>query len=197
MNTPYGPTLNPDQFVPPFDEIVGELLQKGHALHQSLRDHMKPQWKDRSLKILIVDNANLDARTTVHAGSDYICIFRGAVETIYGNILGLLSVPAFLPAVGNITEGPLVTKLAQVLCSSSGLVNFRSIPASLGSCDVPAALLKPGDRLEVRFTMTHTGTASGFDFLLNWGNQTILSRHGGTQDTAIAAQVEAAGRETD
>jgi hypothetical protein len=85
-----------------------------------------------------------------------------------------------------------VTKLAQVLCSSSGGTNAHQALTSLGSCDIPASALRPGDRLEIRFTMAHTGTASGFDFQLNWGTQTVLARHGGAQDSAIAAQAEAA-----
>ena len=95
--------------------------------------------------------------------------------------------------LGNLTAGLTgATTLAQVLCSSTGRSNTAAIWSSLGSCDVPAAALKPGDRIEVHFTFAHSGTASAFDVQLNWGNLTILARHGGTQDAAIAGQAEAA-----
>ena len=34
--------------------------------------------------------------------------------------------------------------------------------------------------------------ASGFDLNVNWGTQNVVSRHGGTQDSAFAGQAEAA-----
>jgi hypothetical protein len=62
----------------------------------------------------------------------------------------------------------------------------------LGACDVPASQLNPGDRIEVRFTFAHTGTASGFDLQVNWGVTAILARHGSAQDTAVAGIADAA-----
>jgi hypothetical protein len=93
--------------------------------------------------------------------------------------------------IGTITGTNLHTTSAQVICSAGGKVNNRSAWASLGSCDIPAAALNSGDRIEIRFTFAHTGTASGFNVLLNWGSQTVLTRQGGTQDTALAGQAEA------
>jgi hypothetical protein len=81
---------------------------------------------------------------------------------------------------------------AQVLCSAAGRANTSTTPTSLGSCDVPALGLKPGDRIEVRFTFAHTGTVSGFDVQLNWGTKTVVARRGGSQDAAFAGQAEAA-----
>ena len=69
--------------------------------------------------------------------------------------------------------------MAQVLCSANGGTNTHTALTSLGSCDIPAAALKPGDRIEVRFIFAHTGTASGFDVQVKWGNTTVLARHGG------------------
>ena len=95
------PILTPDQFIPPFDAEVGNLIDKGYALYESLRKYMLPQWKDRTLDILIFNSPELDAYAMENTGSDRICISRGALELIWGNILGLLSTPAFLPTVGN------------------------------------------------------------------------------------------------
>jgi hypothetical protein len=82
--------------------------------------------------------------------------------------------------------------MAQVLCSANGRSTNLASWTSLGACDIPSAALSPGDRIEVRFGYSHTGTASGFDVQINWGNTTILARHGGTQDAAFAGQAEAA-----
>jgi hypothetical protein len=84
------------------------------------------------------------------------------------------------------------TVTAQVLCSSGGRSNSTAAFMSLGGCDVPAASLKAGDRIEVRFNFAHTGTASAYDLTVNWGSTTVLARHGSKQDSAVAGQAEAA-----
>jgi hypothetical protein len=82
--------------------------------------------------------------------------------------------------------------LAQVICSANGTSTTATTWTSLGACDLPATALKPGDRIEVRFSLTHTGTASGYSVKVNWGNTTLLSRQAGSQDTAFAGQADAA-----
>jgi hypothetical protein len=90
------------------------------------------------------------------------------------------------------TPTPLHTAVAQVICSAAGATSSATAWTSLGACDIPAAGLVAGDRIEVRFTFAHTGMASGFDLQVNWGNTTILARHGSTQDAAVAGTAEAA-----
>jgi hypothetical protein len=82
IHTPLGIILGPDRIRSPFDNVVEDLVQKGGVLYESLRDCMQPQWQNRLFEILIVDDPDLDARATDHAGRDRICIFRGAVERI-------------------------------------------------------------------------------------------------------------------
>jgi hypothetical protein len=84
------------------------------------------------------------------------------------------------------------TSMAQVICSAAGTTSAATAWNSLGACDIPAAQLQPGDRIEVRFTFAHTGTASGFNLQLNWGSTTILARSGSRQDIAVAGTAEAA-----
>ena len=101
--------------------------------------------------------------------------------------------PVSSNVVGQITGAASVrTVTAQVLCSSGGLSNSTESFVSLGGCDVPAAALKTGDRIEVRFNFAHTGTASAYDLTVNWGSTTVLARHGSKQDSAVAGQAEAA-----
>jgi hypothetical protein len=87
--------------------------------------------------------------------------------------------------------GGLRTAATQVLCSSTGTSSSSTTLTTLGSCDIPAAGLQPGDRIEVRFTFAHTGTNSGVSVQLNWGDTTVLSRTASAQDSAVAGQAEA------
>jgi hypothetical protein len=81
---------------------------------------------------------------------------------------------------------------AQVLCSSTGRSNSAAAWLSLGSCDIPAAALRSGDRIEIRFGFAHTGTISGYDVQINWGATSMLARHGSAQDAAFVGQADAA-----
>jgi hypothetical protein len=103
MNTLWGAELSPGQFLSPFDEVVRELQEKGAALYECLRPKMRPQWRQRQLEVLIVDNPDFNAFAMEHNGHDRVCIFRGAIEKLYGNFLGMLSVPFFLPTVGDVS----------------------------------------------------------------------------------------------
>ena len=94
--------------------------------------------------------------------------------------------------IGGLTgPGGHSSSVAQVLCSANGRGNSQIAMTSLGSCDIPASSLHPGDRIEVRFTFSHAGTASAFDVQLKWGDTTVLARHGSAQDSAVAGQAEA------
>jgi hypothetical protein len=100
-------------------------------------------------------------------------------------------------AGGNISSltapgGAIRTAAAQVICSAAGAVTSATAWTTLGGCDIPAAGLLPGDRIEVRFTIAHSGATSGFNLQLNWGSTTILARSGGAQDVAVVGLADAA-----
>ena len=46
-----------------------------------------------------------------------------------------------------------------------------------------------GDRLEVRYRLDHTGTATGFTGEIRWGSTTLLSRAAAGSETALVANV--------
>lgn len=85
----------------------------------------------------------------------------------------------------------LNTVPAQVLCSAAGISTGATAWTSLGACDIPTSGLNSGDRIDVRFTFAHSGTASGFNLQVNWGNTTILARTGSAQDIAVAGRADA------
>ena len=87
-------------------------------------------------------------------------------------------------------SGRLAT--AQVICSAAGAVTKATAWSTLGSCDVPAGALKPGDRIEVQFTFAHTGTSSGFDLQVNWGKTPVVARHGFVKDSAVTGRADSA-----
>ena len=84
------------------------------------------------------------------------------------------------------------TVTAQVICSAAGTGTSLTAWTSLGACDIPAAGLNAGDRIEVRFTFAHSGTTTGFNLQVNWGNTTVLARTAAAQDVAVAGQADAA-----
>jgi hypothetical protein len=100
-------------------------------------------------------------------------------------------------ADGNIVSltapgGAIHTAPPQVICSAAGAVTSVTAMTTLGGCDIPAAGLLSGDRIEIRFTFAHTGTASGFSLQLNWGSTTVLARSGSASDAAVVGRADAA-----
>ena len=96
-----GPAMPLADFESPFDSICNDIIEVGNTLYESLRPHMRGRWGDCPLSIEFIDSPQLNAIATVDDGQYRICIFRGAVEHIYGAMYGLMSCPSFLPAIGN------------------------------------------------------------------------------------------------
>jgi hypothetical protein len=60
----------------------------------------------------------------------------------------------------------------------------------LGSCTIPAGLIGAGDRIEVRFQYTHTGSAVGFTGQIKFGGSTIVTRAAVAGETTLAGTLE-------
>jgi hypothetical protein len=88
-------------------------------------------------------------------------------------------------------EGGQVHALPQVICGSTGLSTSSTSPTRLGSCTIPAGLLRVGDRVEVRFDYWHAGTATGFWFEVRWGGTTLAARNAGAADSGATGRAEA------
>jgi len=65
-------------------------------------------------------------------------------------------------------DGSQIHTTPQVLCAASGLASASLSVVSFGSCTIPAGLLQPGDRLAVRATWSHAGTAV-YNVRWRWG----------------------------
>ncbi len=93
---------------------------------------------------------------------------------------------------GGSSAGAQTASFPQILCSGAGLSTSSTSWTQLGSCAVPAGSMAAGSRIEIRFTLAHTGAASGFSFEADWGSTAIVSRQASPQDAAVALAADAA-----
>jgi hypothetical protein len=135
-----------------------------------------------------------------HAGSDYdlqpdgSVLFVSAAVPQPGDILlasyrtgGLVS----QPLTGVIAPQPVTALNVQVLCSGSGAGTTQPVSMLLGSCTIPARTLAIGDRVEIRFNLSHQGAANGFTFQVRWGQATIVQRTASSLDSMVTGHGDA------
>lgn len=89
-------------------------------------------------------------------------------------------------------EGGQVHTAPQVICSSTGSGSSSTTLTRLGSCTIPANFLNAGDRVDIRFSYSHEGTATGYTFEVRWGGTAIVSRAAAASDALVAGRAEAA-----
>lgn len=77
----------------------------------------------------------------------------------------------------------------QVLCGSVGSSTGNTAATSLGSCTIPAGLLQPGDRLEVKFDYLHTGNSRGFTAQIAVNQATALTKSFSADQTAVGGSL--------
>jgi hypothetical protein len=78
---------------------------------------------------------------------------------------------------------------AEVICSSVGSSTSSTSLVSLGSCTIPAGLLGTGDRIEVQYQYSHTGSTTGFTGEIHWDTTTVISRSTASAETALAGRI--------
>jgi hypothetical protein len=91
-----------------------------------------------------------------------------------------------------LSAGFVSASVMETLCSATGATTFSASPAILGNCTVPGGTLKPGDRVEIRFDYSHTGSTTGFAFQVHWGATTAVSRLASADETLVTGRAEAA-----
>ena len=80
----------------------------------------------------------------------------------------------------------------QVLCSGTGASTASAAFTSVGTCAIPAGVLLPGDRVEIRFDFAHQGAASGVSFAVLWGATTITQADAPAAERLITGRADAA-----
>lgn len=79
----------------------------------------------------------------------------------------------------------------QVLCSGTGTSSNSTSLATLGTCTIPSGLLALGDRVQIRFDYTHTGSSGGFSVEAHWGSTTALHRDSVSSETMLTGRTDA------
>jgi hypothetical protein len=80
----------------------------------------------------------------------------------------------------------------QIVCSGTGAAVTGTSLASMGTCNIPAGLLVAGDRVEIRWDVTHTGSVSGFSFEVHWGGTVVAHRDAPATETMATGRMDAA-----
>jgi len=80
----------------------------------------------------------------------------------------------------------------QVLCSGAGGSTMSTTMANIGSCQIPAGVLETGDRVEVRFDVSHQGSAGGFSVEVDWGGTALLHANAAAADVLLTGRADAA-----
>jgi len=87
------------------------------------------------------------------------------------------------------TETPM--SATQVICSGTGTATSSLTLANIGTCAIPAGLLQPGDRVEIRFDAAHSGNTAGFSVEADWGGTVLIHRDGSAQDAMVTGRADA------
>ena len=132
------------------------------------------------------------------AGSDYniqpdnsIVFVSGAVPQAGDQLLASYRITSAAISSPIVSPQNLQTANIQVLCNSSGAGTSSVNTVVLGACIIPAKTLGPGDRVEVRFNLSHQGTANGFTFQVRWGQTTIVQRTATSRDAVVTGHGDA------
>jgi hypothetical protein len=80
----------------------------------------------------------------------------------------------------------------QILCTGAGNSTNAASLAALGTCSIPAGLLAPGDRVEIRFDYVHQGSGGGISVEVDWGGTTMVHRDAPAAETLITGRADAA-----
>lgn len=77
---------------------------------------------------------------------------------------------------------------AEVVCSSTGGSTTSVTMTQIGSCTIPAGLLGTGDRLEIEYQYSHSGSTDGFTGEVEIGGTTVASRSAGASESVLAGR---------
>jgi hypothetical protein len=101
MRSIFGPVLDTSNFTETSHGMMENAAVEFKALYAALQKYMKEPWNRQSLHCHIIDDSELNAKVLAEAGHDHVGIFRGLIEQVYGTMWGLMSVPTFLPSIGD------------------------------------------------------------------------------------------------
>lgn len=169
----------------------------------------QPSFVDGDSPSGIVDGANTSF--TLSATPDpasSLAVYRNGVlqkisqdYTLNGSAIQFVTAAAPQPGdtllasyrlTGTDSSEPQLYPAPQVMCSGTGAATNTASFTSIGACAIPAGILAPGDRVEIRFDLEHQGTATGFTFEVDWGSTAIVQRDAAASDVLVTGRADAA-----
>ncbi|MBI4875943.1 MAG: hypothetical protein HY822_15005 [Acidobacteria bacterium] len=119
---------------------------------------------------------------------------RGLDYSLSGN--AIVFAGASIPQTGDVllasyrVSGSGTGTRPEILCIGSGAATSQATPVSLAQCTIPGGTLKTGDRVEIRFDVSHEGTASGFTLDVKWGATGVATRSAASAETLLTGRAE-------
>jgi hypothetical protein len=92
------------------------------------------------------------------------------------------------PPTGQVLNLETGTNAPEVLCNGSGTTTAATTLQILASCHIAANKLVSGDRVEIKFGLTHQGTTTGFNPAIYWGSTGLVLRAMNASDTALVGE---------
>ncbi len=128
---------------------------------------------------LYLNGLRLDANVDFTLVTNTVTFFTGSIPQ-----LGDLLLASYRYANPANPLGSLTTP--QVVCSSTGSFTPVATLTQLGSCTRPAGLLGTGDRLEIEYQYSHTGSVGGFTGQVEVaGTVVVLNRAGASTESSL------------
>lgn len=127
---------------------------------------------------LYLNGLRLDANVDYTLSGNNISFFVGSTPQT-----GDLLLASYRYANPTNPLGSLTTP--QVVCSSTGGSSSSTSFVQLASCTLPAGLLGTGDRLEVQYHFTHSGSAVGFGEQIQVAGTTVASRTAAASESLL------------
>ena len=128
---------------------------------------------------LYLNGLRQDANVDYSLAGNTITFFVGSTPQT-----GDLLLASYRYANPNNPLGSLATP--QVVCSSTGGSTASTSMTQLGSCTLPAGLLGTGDRLEIQYHYSHSGSTLGFTGQVQVAGTTVASRSAAAPEGLLA-----------
>ena len=130
---------------------------------------------------LYLNGLRLDANIDYSLASNTITFFTGSTPQA-----GDLLLASYRYANPSNPLGSLTTP--QVVCSTAGGSTASTSLTQLGSCTIPAGFLGTGDRLQIEYDYSHSGSSVGFTGLVQVAGVTVASRSVAASESILAGR---------
>lgn len=127
---------------------------------------------------LYLNGLRLDANVDYSLSGNTVTFFVGSTPQTGDLLLASYRYANPSNPLGSLT-------VPQVVCSSTGSSTSSTTFAQLASCTLPAGLLATGDRLEVQYHFTHSGSAVGFGEQIQVAGTTVAARTAAASETLL------------